>query len=568
VLALGALPASAVADVPAEAPNGKLTFASGRDDGATVFTDGTSQIWVMNGPGGGPSRLTPTDGLHHRHPAWSPDHTKIVYAQGAAGFVGPWDLFVRDLVTGTTTNITDTDPAGSVDRASWSPDGTKVAYQKTVGANVDVMVRPADGTGGETLVGDNAEDAAGAEVPFTRPHWTPDGQRILYAREDTAVVGDKHDIFRSAAAGGDTTGTVVVDGADDDYQPYVSPDGTKFCFTRDPGATKDVLILPISGAGAPTTLATGGENFECAWSPDGNKVAFGRGGFSAGQILMRDSDGAPASEDPVTGIVARFDGNVDWAPNFPPTCDDRGVSVPVNGDAVTIPLSCLDPDSAFGPLSPPTVAPLGSTALELVSQPGNGVLGSINNDESILYTPNLNFKGTDSFTYKGNDDQSDDPAHDSNIARVTINVGTGTGPGAKDTTKPSLTSLRVSPRTFRRGTALPKIAARKGTRISFRLSEIAKVKLSFAKATSGRRVGGKCRKRTRANSGRRKCTRYVNVGSFTVQGKTGANRVSFSGRLSRRKKLSLGRYKLSTRATDGSGNRGTVKTARLRVVRR
>ena len=205
--------------------------------------------------------------------------------------------------------------------------------------------------------------------------------------------------------------------------------------------------------------------------------------------------------------------------------------------------------------------------MEIVGQPAHGNLGSIGNDETVFYTPSLNFKGTDTFTYKGNDSNSGDPAHDSAPATITVNVGVGGG-AALDKTKPSLTTLRVSPKTFRRGTALPKIAARKGTTISFRLSEIAKVKLSFGKAKAGRRVGGKCRKPTRANRTRRKCTRYVNAGSFTVQGKTGANKVKFSGRLSRRKKLSLGRYKLSTRPTDGSGNRGSVKTAKLRVVRR
>jgi FtsP/CotA-like multicopper oxidase with cupredoxin domain len=52
----------------------------------------------------------------------------------------------------------------------------------------------------------------------------------------------------------------------------------------------------------------------------------------------------------------------------------------------------------------------------LVSGPANGKL-TLNPDGSFTYTPNLNFNGTDSFTYKANDGVAD-----SNVATVTITV--------------------------------------------------------------------------------------------------------------------------------------------------
>jgi VCBS repeat-containing protein len=51
-----------------------------------------------------------------------------------------------------------------------------------------------------------------------------------------------------------------------------------------------------------------------------------------------------------------------------------------------------------------------------VSDPANGSL-SLNSDGSFIYYPNLDFFGTDTFTYKANDGQAD-----SNIATVTITV--------------------------------------------------------------------------------------------------------------------------------------------------
>ena len=54
----------------------------------------------------------------------------------------------------------------------------------------------------------------------------------------------------------------------------------------------------------------------------------------------------------------------------------------------------------------------------LVSAPSNGILSpSLAGDGSFTYTPNADFNGTDSFTYKGNDGTLD-----SNIASVTISV--------------------------------------------------------------------------------------------------------------------------------------------------
>ncbi|MDQ3820672.1 MAG: cadherin-like domain-containing protein, partial [Acidobacteriota bacterium] len=50
------------------------------------------------------------------------------------------------------------------------------------------------------------------------------------------------------------------------------------------------------------------------------------------------------------------------------------------------------------------------------SDPANGTL-TLNQNGSFTYTPNRNFSGTDSFTYRASDGQLD-----SNVATVTITV--------------------------------------------------------------------------------------------------------------------------------------------------
>lgn len=138
-----------------------------------------------------------------------------------------------------------------------------------------------------------------------------------------------------------------------------------------------------------------------------------------------------------------------------------------------------------------------------------------------------------------------------------------------DTTAPVVSSAKVSPRRFRRGNALPRVArARKGTRISFRLSDPARVTLTFSKLKSGRKVGGRCRAPSRSNRKRKRCKRYVKAGTLRMSGKQGLNRIAFQGRLTRRKRLSLGSYKLTIVATDPAGNRSKPRSARFRIVRR
>ncbi len=147
----------------------------------------------------------------------------------------------------------------------------------------------------------------------------------------------------------------------------------------------------------------------------------------------------------------------------------------------------------------------------------------------------------------------------------------GVGPGA-DSTRPVITGLRLSPARFRGGSRLPRLAsaARVGTRIRFSLSEPATVELAFAARHTGRRVGRRCRRASRRLRHRPRCTRSVAVATrVTIKGaRAGSNSVRFQGRLSRRRTLRAGRYRLAVTATDAAGNRSAPKHATLTINRR
>jgi hypothetical protein len=129
-------------------------------------------------------------------------------------------------------------------------------------------------------------------------------------------------------------------------------------------------------------------------------------------------------------------------------------------------------------------------------------------------------------------------------------------------------TVSVFPKRWRRGNALPQLAqVRVGTTISVRLSRAARVTLTFRRARPGRRVRGRCVRPTPRNRNRPRCTRYVTAGVYAFNGQSGLNRLRFQGRVTRSKRLPLGRYRLIVRAQDAGGT-SAPKTARFRIVRR
>ncbi len=133
---------------------------------------------------------------------------------------------------------------------------------------------------------------------------------------------------------------------------------------------------------------------------------------------------------------------------------------------------------------------------------------------------------------------------------------------------PVLSDLVVSPTRWRLG---PRLSSSRrapvGTTISFRLSKPATASLEFSQPQPGRQVHGRCAKPTRRNAHNRRCTLQAPAGRLQTRARAGTNKVRFQGRLSRSKKLALGRYLLTATATDAAGNRSAPTTATFAIVR-
>ena len=128
-----------------------------------------------------------------------------------------------------------------------------------------------------------------------------------------------------------------------------------------------------------------------------------------------------------------------------------------------------------------------------------------------------------------------------------------------DESVPSLRGVMV-PRTLRLSAALPTLTQAGGSRtIDFTLSEDAKVRLSFLRGFPGRQAGPACLPPRRSNQNRRRCTRFLPVSPvFSVNARSGLNRLLFRGRLTATRVLVPGRYRVIISAKDAAGNESRV----------
>jgi hypothetical protein len=119
----------------------------------------------------------------------------------------------------------------------------------------------------------------------------------------------------------------------------------------------------------------------------------------------------------------------------------------------------------------------------------------------------------------------------------------------RDRQRPVLSRAKAKPKRFRAAT---KKAPKRGTNVSFTLSEAASVRLKVER----------CAKRKRG-----RCVRWKALkGGSTKPGAKGANKIRFNGRL-RGKALKAGSYRLALTATDPAGNVGATGRAPFSIRR-
>ncbi len=244
---------------PAGAAQPPLDPAAGRIAFMGPFGDGGNlHAYVANADGSGLTYLSETLDAGF-FPNLSPDGSKL--ALTASSETGDADLFVVDVATGESTNLTNS--VGQDIQAIWSPDGSQIAFvSEREGGDADIWLMNADGSEPRRLARTTGDDQLGS--------WSPDAQQIAYSNR--SELGESLWIL-DVATGESRQLTENAAGADS--APAWSPDGERIAFYSAPNDAPPQLYT-IRPDGSEQTQIT--EEAEPAvfpvWSPDGQSLLY------------------------------------------------------------------------------------------------------------------------------------------------------------------------------------------------------------------------------------------------------------------------------------------------------
>ncbi len=146
---------------------------------------------------------------------------------------------------------------------------------------------------------------------------------------------------------------------------------------------------------------------------------------------------------------------------------------------------------------------------------------------------------------------------------------TTTTPIGPDKTPPTFSATAIAPTGFAVKIAGKRAKARirYGAQVRFAVSEPAGVVATVQQKTTGRKVGKLCKKQSKSNKTKGKCTLWASKGrAFSKSVALGKNTVTFSGKLGTHK-LAPGVYRLQLVATDVALNKSLPKTLQFKIVR-
>jgi len=267
---------------PSWSPDGQwISFSSGRDTKPGRAEPSwellqSVAIYIVRPDGTGLRRLTELGG-YSGSPQWSRDGKRIVYYQSIPKEVYPG----RFRATATSQIISIDVETGATETHTKGP-GVKVSPRYTGGEDISYVTIFGAKQGLRFTSG-----RAGAAGKMRYPSWAPDGKTMVYHRILWSELGvtpafgidASFDIFS-------TKGTMLA----------YSPNGEQLALTS--GTRNPMMIMNSDGTNAHKVLDNDGKVITFpAWSPDGQSIVFGIGGFFQrpvvpGQIGLIRPDGS------------------------------------------------------------------------------------------------------------------------------------------------------------------------------------------------------------------------------------------------------------------------------------
>jgi len=266
---------------PSWSPNGKwIAFSSGRDtkpgraEPSWELLQSTA-IYIVHPDGTGLKRLTELGG-YAGSPQWSGDGRRIVYYQSTAKEVYPGRFGGR-----AAAQIVSMDVETGATQTHTKGPGTKVSPRYVGGDDIGYLKIFGDKQGLQFTSG-----LPGATGKVRHPSWSPDGKTMVYHRNFRDEIGVKPAFGIDPSFDVRSTSGMML---------AYSPTGEQLVLTG--GSREAMMIMNSDGTNAHAVLENNGKVITFpAWSPDGQSIVFGIGGFFQrpvvpGQIGLIRPDG-------------------------------------------------------------------------------------------------------------------------------------------------------------------------------------------------------------------------------------------------------------------------------------
>ncbi|HEX4441859.1 MAG TPA: protein kinase [Thermoanaerobaculia bacterium] len=172
-------------------------------------------------------------------------------------------IWISDVARGVRTRLTA--PPGDHLGAVWSPDGTRIVCQTDLKHQADIVVRAADGSGGEEMV----TDEVGQRFPAD---WSKDDWILHLDRE---AAGSRREQLAAISLSPPRKTVIVVPHSVKDFgfTARFSPDGRWVTYDQDESGRSEVYVISFPEARGRVQVSTNG-GLAPRWTRDGKEIVY------------------------------------------------------------------------------------------------------------------------------------------------------------------------------------------------------------------------------------------------------------------------------------------------------